>query len=120
MGQVLEWFDREPTLRVAVITGAGDKAFCAGQDLIELGKIGSGAVERDVAKQRHPLGGFGGISRRMGKKPIIAAVNGVALGGGFEIVLGWYVLPFLCFNSMPERLREARGVVALTPFTATS
>ncbi|KAK0897188.1 hypothetical protein LTR29_018355, partial [Friedmanniomyces endolithicus] len=36
--RIFEWFDREPTLRVAVITGAGPKAFCAGQDLIELGK----------------------------------------------------------------------------------
>jgi enoyl-CoA hydratase/carnithine racemase len=89
MGQVFDWFDREPNLRVAIVTGAGNKAFCAGQDLIELGKIRQGTVERDAAKQRHPLSGFGGISRRAGKKPIIAAVNGFALGGGFEIVLGW-------------------------------
>ncbi|PVI00722.1 carnitinyl-CoA dehydratase [Periconia macrospinosa] len=107
MGQVLEWFDLEPTLRVAVITGAGDKAFCAGQDLIELGKIGTGVIEKDVAKQRHPRGGFGGISRRMGKKPIIAAVNGVALGGGFEIVLGCDLVvaaPSAIFG-LPEALR---------------
>lgn len=89
MGQVFDWFDREPNLRVAIITGSGKKAFCAGQDLIELGKIRAGEIEKDVAKQRHPLSGFGGISRRSGKKPIIAAVNGFALGGGFEIVLGW-------------------------------
>lgn len=89
MGEVFDWFDREPNLRVAIITGAGKKAFCAGQDLIELGKIRSGQVKKDVASQRHPLSGFGGVSRRGGKKPIIAAVNGFALGGGFEIVLGW-------------------------------
>lgn len=89
MGLVFDWFDAEPNLRVAIVTGAGNKAFCAGQDLIELGKIRTGAVEKDVAKQRHPLSGFGAISRRAGKKPIIAAVNGFALGGGFEIVLGW-------------------------------
>ena len=39
--------------------------------------------------QGHPSSGFAGISRRTGKKPIVAAVNGFALGGGFEIVLNW-------------------------------
>ncbi|KAJ4358566.1 uncharacterized protein N0V89_003150 [Didymosphaeria variabile] len=107
MGQVFDWYDREPNLRVAIITGAGKKAFCAGQDLIELGKIRQGTIERDVAKQRHPLSGFGGISRRAGKKPIIAAVNGFALGGGFEIVLGCDMVvasPSATFG-LPEALR---------------
>jgi hypothetical protein len=91
MGQVFDWFDREPNLRVAIITGAGKKSFCAGQDLIELGKMRSGEVKADPGLMRHPSSGFGGLSRRGGKKPVIAAVNGFALGGGFEIVLGWYV-----------------------------
>ena len=95
MGEVFDWYDREPNLRVAIVTGAGKKSFCAGQDLIELGKIKAGKRKMKVAEMRHPLSGFGGISRRAGKKPIIAAVNGFALGGGFEIVLGWYVA-FLC------------------------
>jgi enoyl-CoA hydratase/carnithine racemase len=89
MSEVFDWFDREPNLRVAIITGAGKKSFCAGQDLIELGKIRSKSVKMSPAEMRHPYSGFGGISRRGGKKPIIAAVNGFALGGGFEIVLGW-------------------------------
>ncbi|KAF2021644.1 ClpP/crotonase [Aaosphaeria arxii CBS 175.79] len=107
MGQVFDWFDREPNLRVAIITGAGKKSFCAGQDLIELGKIRSGAVKVDPAAQRHPYSGFGGLSRRAGKKPVIAAVNGFALGGGFEIVLGCDMVvaaPNAKFG-LPEALR---------------
>ena len=91
MEQIFEWFDKEPNLRVAIVTGTGKKAFCAGQDLIELGKLRSNPVKPSPALMRHPPGGFAGISRRSGKKPIIAAVNGFALGGGFEIVLNWYV-----------------------------
>ena len=42
------------------------------------------------ATQWNSPSGFAGISRRTGKKPIVAAVNGFALGGGFELVLNWY------------------------------
>lgn len=84
------WFDAEPSLRVAIITGAGKKAFCAGQDLIEQGQFK--VKPPPASARRHPESGFAGISRRVGKKPIIAAVNGFALGGGFEICLNWYVL----------------------------
>lgn len=83
---LFQWFDNEPSLRVAIITGAGEKAFCAGQDLIERGKV---ADSDSQFAQTHPPTGFAGLSRRVGKKPIIAAVNGVALGGGFEICLNW-------------------------------
>ncbi|KAF2192554.1 ClpP/crotonase [Zopfia rhizophila CBS 207.26] len=107
MGEVFDWFDREPNLRVAIITGTGKKAFCAGQDLIELGKIRSAKKKPNPALTRHPTSGFGGISRRAGKKPIIAAVNGFALGGGFEIVLGCDMVvasPTASFG-LPEALR---------------
>lgn len=92
--QLVQWFDSEPSLRVAVITGAGDKAFCAGQDLIEQGVVKDKPQPRQM--MQHPVTGFMGVSRRIGKKPIIAAVNGFALGGGFEIVLGWYVYSVYC------------------------
>lgn len=86
LAAVWDWFDSEPDLRVAVVTGQGTKSFCAGQDLMELRGRGTGD---DPKQYIYPKGGFAGISRRSGKKPIIAAVNGYALGGGFEMALNW-------------------------------
>ncbi|ETN36711.1 uncharacterized protein HMPREF1541_08989 [Cyphellophora europaea CBS 101466] len=120
MHALFSWFDAEPELRVAVITGKGKKAFCAGQDLIELGKRREAASSASAAGSEdakivemvrsmagHPPSGFAGISRRVGKKPIIAAVNGFALGGGFEIVLNCDMIvasPTATFG-LPEALR---------------
>lgn len=90
---LFNWYDDEPSLRCAVITGEGQKAFCAGSDLIEIETAQKAKLEGRDAKDAepwlhsHPQGGFAGVSRRRGKKPMLAAVNGVALGGGFEIVL---------------------------------
>jgi enoyl-CoA hydratase/carnithine racemase len=85
MAAVWAWLDEEPNLSVAVITGAGDKAFSAGADLKEWAQsMKPGAPSRGVAKSK----GVGvGLSRRRGKKPVIAAVNGLALGGGTEFAV---------------------------------
>ena len=70
-------------VRVIILTGEGDRAFCAGADLKEPGRHG-------LDYWAHPTpGGFGGIAlRETLDVPIIARVNGYALGGGFEMMLG--------------------------------
>ncbi|KAF8464137.1 ClpP/crotonase-like domain-containing protein [Kalaharituber pfeilii] len=87
LDRVWRWYDEEPSLRCAIITGAppkagGRKAFCAGQDLKEWREN----REKGGEIVRHPPGGFGGLSRRMGKKPVVAAVDGICMGGGFEMI----------------------------------
>jgi enoyl-CoA hydratase/carnithine racemase len=87
---LFSWFDEEPSLLVAVVTGAGEKSFCAGQDLTEQATSRRGPkTAAQQAVMNHPPSGFMGLSQRRGRKPVLAAVNGFALGGGFEICLNW-------------------------------
>ncbi len=81
VGDALWAAESDRSVRAVVITGAGERSFCAGADLAGVAR-GEPPLHPD-----HPEWSFLGMVRQPVKTPVIAAVNGFALGGGFEVVL---------------------------------
>lgn len=85
---VWERFRDDPECRVAILTGAGERAFCAGADLKEIGDYYRSMTSRERREMARNEPGLGGITRNLDPgKPIIAAVNGYCLAGGLELAL---------------------------------
>lgn len=78
--EALENLGRDESVRAVVVTGAGDKAFCAGSDVKEFADVRDRVVEKKLARENRAFGAFEALS-----KPVIAAIEGLAYGGGCEI-----------------------------------
>lgn len=98
--------EADPQIGAIIITGAGGRAFCAGMDLKE-------AAERGAGHGLVPGAGFCGVTERVIAKPVIGAINGAAVAGGFEIALACDMLVAVegALFGLPE---VQRGMVAFT------
>src|SRR5260221_13673959 len=102
LNKLFDDFSADPAQWVAIVTGAGDKAFCAGNDLKWQAAGGKPGPDK---------GGFAGLASALDcDKPIIAAVNGVAMGGGFEIALACDLI--IASDNATFALPEPRGGLA--------
>jgi len=105
IGDALEAAQHDPDVRAVVITGAGDKSFCAGADLKAISR------RENIYHPDHGEWGFAGYVQHFIDKPTIAAVNGTALGGGTELALAsdLVVASELAKFGLPE---VKRGLIA--------
>lgn len=78
--EALDELEGDDAVRAVVVTGAGDRAFCAGSDVGEFADVRDRVVEKKLARENEAFGKFESLSR-----PTVAAIEGLAYGGGCEI-----------------------------------
>ena len=110
LAEAIDTVAADSEVRVLILTGAGERAFSAGLDLKELGQFGL-SLSPDGVRARHPVARL-----RACEKPIIGAINGVALTGGFELALACDVL----IASTQARFADTHVRVGVTPGSGLS
>lgn len=104
MDEAISAAEADPTIGAVIVTGTGNRAFCSGMDLKEAERIGAG-------HGLIPGRGFGGITERRRSKPLIAAINGTAVAGGFEIMMACDMV-FAAEHAMMGLSEVKRGLFA--------
>jgi enoyl-CoA hydratase len=103
--EAFDSLDRDDDIKAAILTGAGERAFCAGLDLKELG-AGGANPNAIIDGDDDPV-----ATLTRFRKPLIGAINGVAITGGFELALGCDVL----LASSNARFADTHGLVGILP-----